>query len=89
MNSHATGRFWELNNQLPDDIRRAADTSYHLWRRNLGRPSRQFKRVHTKRPVWSVRITEGWRTTGVRDDDTLIGFWIGTPDEYERMPSQL
>ncbi len=89
MNSHATGRFWELYSRLPDDIRRAADKSYRLWRRNPGHPSLQFKRVHTKRPVWSVRITEGWRAIGVRDDDTMVWFWIGTHDEYERLLKQL
>ena len=89
MDSYTTARFWKLYNDLPDDIRHAADKAYRLWRLNLNHPSLHFKRVHTRCPIWSVRITDGYRTIGTRDSNIMLWIWIGTHEEYERLLKQL
>jgi hypothetical protein len=89
MNSFATERFWKLYDNLPEDIRQAADKAYDLWKDIPNHPSLHFKRVHTKRPIWSVRITEGYRAVGTRDGDTMIWLWIGNHNEYEQLLKRL
>lgn len=37
-----------------------------------------------KLSVFSVRIGIGWRALGLKKDDTLIWFWIGSHSEYEK-----
>jgi hypothetical protein len=43
---------------------------------------RPFKKVQT---FWSARITDDYRALGVLEGDTVIWFWIGTHEEYERL----
>jgi hypothetical protein len=36
--------------------------------------------------VWSVRVTDNYRASGVEDDPGIITwFWIGDHDDYERI----
>jgi hypothetical protein len=48
-------------------------------------PSLRFKLVHPTRPIYSVRIGLGYRALGVRDADTIVWFWIGSHDDYDRL----
>lgn len=40
-------------------------------------------------PLWSVRITASYRAVGVRTDDLIVWFFIGTHAEYERLLASL
>ncbi|MBI3504796.1 MAG: hypothetical protein HY059_08130 [Proteobacteria bacterium] len=72
--------------ELPDEIRSAAEHTYEVWRANPWHPSLHFKRVGNSRPIWSVRIGRDWRALAVRDiDGTFVWFWIGLHDEYDRL----
>ena len=82
MNSHATSRFWELYDQLPKDIRQTAVKQYRLWLQNPRYPSVQFKKIGE---FWSARITDDYRALGIMEGDTVVWFWIGTHQEYERL----
>ncbi len=82
MKSRATSRFWSHHGRLPEDIRRAALKQYRLWLQNPRHPSLQFKKVQA---FWSARITDDYRALGVLEADTVIWFWIGTHEEYERL----
>ena len=48
-------------------------------------PGLHFKKVHATRPIYSARVGLGYRALAVRDGDTVIWFWIGAHDEYERL----
>jgi len=85
MKSSTTAQFWKLYGKLPQKIRYRADRAYNLWRLNLYAPVLHYKRVGLRRPVYSVRIDKGYRSLGLRDEDTILWFWIGTHDEYERL----
>lgn len=89
MTSHTTERFRKALQQLPAHIQRSARKAYRLWKSDSYHPSLQFKRVHTTEPVYSVRIAIGWRALGIKADDTMVWFWIGTHAEYERILSKL
>jgi mRNA-degrading endonuclease RelE of RelBE toxin-antitoxin system len=87
--SHATERFWKAFEKLPSHIQRKARESYQLWKQNPNHPSLQYKSIHASKPIYSVRIGIGWRAVGLKDDDAMIWFWIGSHQEYDKLISQL
>ncbi len=89
MKSYANEKFWKAFENLPIQIQRRARESYQLWQENPHHPSLQFKRIHSKRPIFSVRVGIGWRAVGVKQDETMIWFWIGSHGEYYKLISQL
>ena len=89
MNSHATERFWSLYNQLPSDIRQRANKAYRLWVRDPNNRGIDFKRVHAQKPVYSARIGLHYRAIGILEGDTIIWFWIGSHEEYDRLLKRL
>lgn len=82
MKSHATAKFWTCYRALTPAVQEQALKQYRLWLREPGHPSLHFKPVGR---FWSVRVTRNIRVLGVRDSDTMIWFWIGSHDEYERI----
>ena len=56
---------------------------------NPNHPSLQFKRVHTREPIYAVRVGIGWRVLGLRKDNAIYWFWIGPHGEYEKLLNQL
>ncbi|MEJ2748527.1 MAG: hypothetical protein P8183_11565 [Anaerolineae bacterium] len=89
MKSHTTAQFWKLYDALPEEIKQRADKSYALWQLNPQAHGLYFKRVGQRRPIYSVRIGKGYRSLGLLEGDTMIWFWIGSHDEYERLLKQL
>ena len=70
-------------------MKEQARASYRLFEQNPQHPSLQFKKVHTKLPVYSARINLNYRAVGVREDEVVIWFWIGPHDEYEKLLARL
>ena len=89
MISLTTEKFWELYFDLPTDVREQAKIAYSQFKNNPYHPSLQFKRVHSSKPIYSVRITIAYRVVGIIDDAEIIWFWIGSHREYEKMLQKL
>ena len=89
MISHTTAKFWKLYSALPTDIRKQAKTAYSQFKNNPYHPGLQFKRVHSNKPVYSVRINIDYRAVGIVDDAEIIWFWIGSHREYEKILQKL
>ena len=89
MNSHLTEDFVAHFRRLPRRIQELAQKNYRLWKRDPTHPSLDFKRVSRRNPVFSVRVGIGWRAVGLRQEDTMIWFWIGSHAEYNRLLRQL
>lgn len=89
MTSRTTRRFRELLDKLPQDIRRQARAAYRLFRDNPNHPGLQLKRVHSSQPVYSARISLGYRAVGTLDRDCMVWFWIGPHSEYDRLLGKL
>jgi len=87
VNSKITDAFRERFATLPDDVKDLARKAYRLWRDNPRHPSLRFKKVHQKEPVYSVRVSRGWRVLGKLRDDTMTWFWIGSHAEYDKILS--
>lgn len=85
MTSKTTEAFRTRLCELPDEVRALARRTYTRWLSTPHHPSLQFKRIHAREPVYSVRIGLHWRAVCVLDDDTAIWFWIGSHAEYDAL----
>ena len=45
--------------------------------------------MHSSLPIYSVRITKGYRAVGQRKDDYIAWFLLGTHAEYDKLLSQI
>jgi hypothetical protein len=41
--------------------------------------------VSDKEPVYSARVSLGWRALGLLEGDTVTWFWIGSHADYEKL----
>ena len=44
--------------------------------------------LHTE-PIYSVRVTLGYRALGLLQKDEIVWFWIGSHAEYDRLLTKL
>jgi hypothetical protein len=89
MKSRTTARYWKCYERLPAGIRVQAKEAYKRFLTNPYHPSLHFKRVHSTRPVYAVRITKDYRALGLQREDRMIWFWIGSHSHYEKLVERL
>jgi hypothetical protein len=65
-----------------------ARKAYQMWKTNPNAPGLHFKRVSEAEPIYSARVSEDYRVLGLMEGDTVVWFWIGGHNEYERMLKQ-
>ena len=65
MKSEITDDFLECFAKRPETVKQTARKNYKLWKQNPNHPSLEFKRLNTKKLVYSVRVGIGWRAVGV------------------------
>jgi len=58
------------------------------WDKTPYYPALHFKRVHSTRPIYSVRISIDYRALGILQDNEIIWFWIGSHTEYDKAVKQ-
>jgi hypothetical protein len=75
-------RFWKAFENLPAAIQNLAREKYALWKRDPSHPSLHFE--ERRNGICVVRIGTGYRALGLREGDTIVWFWIGTHEEYNR-----
>jgi hypothetical protein len=59
--------------------------AYRQFEADPYQPSLRFKRVHPSVPLYSARVSKGYRAVGQRDGDVIVWFWIGTHAEYDAL----
>lgn len=89
MKSSVTKEFRKRLDALPMEVREQADRAYALWRSDLHHPSLEFKRVSRRQLIYSVRVGIGYRALGLREDDYIFWFWIGSHAEYDQLLKRL
>lgn len=82
MKHQASPRFWQAYEKLPAELQRLADKNYARWQQDAAHPSLHFKKVGR---FWSARVGLQYRALGVEIDNTLVWFWNGRHDEYDRL----
>ncbi len=88
MKSRTTERFRKSLAHLPTDVQEQARRVFDIWRKSPHHPSLQFKRIHLRDPIYSVRIGIHWRALAVLRDNSAVWFWIGHHSEYDQIISQ-
>jgi hypothetical protein len=83
--SHLSEDFIASFRKLPARIQALARKNYRLWREKPSHPGLQFKLVGLRSPVYSIRVGIGWRALGLKIDQGIVRFWIGSHAEYERV----
>jgi hypothetical protein len=89
LNSRVTEDFLACFAALPAEIKSQARKTFRLWQQNPSHPSLHFKRIHSREPIYSARVSLSWRVLGLRDNDTMYWFWIGSHADYDRLLKQL
>jgi len=87
MKSVTTKRFRDCFKRLPERVQKRARESYKLWKVNPEHPGLHFKRLQTKRSVFSIRVSLGYRALGVLEEETIVWFWIGSHSDYDKLIS--
>ena len=89
MKSRTTRRFRKAFAALPEDVQRQSREVYRRFRDDPTDPRLRFKRVHPTKPIYSVRVGIHYRALGVRTDDEIVWFWIGSHADYDGLLSSL
>lgn len=89
MISHLTEEFVSHFRGLPPRIQAVARKNYALWKKYPWHPALHFKRIGKQKPVYSVRVGIGWRALGLKIDETIVWFWIGSHAEYESILARI
>ena len=74
---------------LPKQIQKQAREAYGLFRDDPSHPGLRFRLVHETKPIYSARINQSYRAVGIRDNDVIVWFWIGSHTEYDRLLDHL
>ena len=85
MNPFTVKSYWKSYKGLPKKIQRDADRKFDLWKKNPFHPSLNFKCVNTEYNIWSVRVTIDYRALAVRNEKSVIWYWIGDHNKYEQL----
>lgn len=91
MRSKTTKAFREQFAALPKDVQRLARSAYKRFQENPSASGLNFESVHASGLYWSVRVGSQYRAVGVRrkdDRDTIVWFWIGTHNAYDKLLNQ-
>jgi hypothetical protein len=73
--------FRPLYEALPPHVRRAADKSFSIPRRDPKHPSLRFKRI--REDLWSARVGRDYRALALEGVDGFHWFWIGSHADYD------
>ena len=85
MISRTRRSFWSLYEDLDSNTKAAARRAYDLFWENPDHGSLRFKKLRGYPDVWSVRISEQYRAVGRRQGDTVVWFWIGSHNDFDKM----
>ncbi|MGD2093284.1 MAG: hypothetical protein PVH61_44400 [Candidatus Aminicenantes bacterium] len=88
MNSYLDEDFIKYFNKLPERIKKRSKKVYRQWKENPFEPRFQFKQVHNSKPIYSVRVNIGWRALGYKKNNTVLWFWIGSHEDYNKIITQ-
>lgn len=89
MISRITQEFKNLFLKLPKEIQSIAKNKFKIWKEHPNHQSLRFKQIHSKKKIYSLRISIDYRALGVKAEDVIIWFWIGSHSDYEKIIKKL
>jgi hypothetical protein len=85
MKSQKNKRFRKLYDKLPKEVQDQAKAAFALFKDDPFHNSLHFKEVDNEESIWAVRIGLHYRALGIREDNTIYWYWIGTHAEYDKL----
>ncbi len=85
MDSKTTERFRKSFDKLPDKVKKEAKSIFKIWKSNPYQENLKFKRIHSSKDIYSVRIGLGWRALAIKEGNTMVWFWIGSHSDYDNL----
>ena len=89
MKSYTTIRFRKAFKTLPEQVQRMPRKAFEKWEHDPHHPSLRFKKIHSDRLIFSVRVSLDYRAIRVCEGDHMICFWIGSHADYKNLISHL
>lgn len=89
MKSRTTSQFRKAFATNPQQVQQQARDAYWQFKQDPWHPSLRFKQVHPTLPIYSARVSKSYRAVGVRNENGIVWFWIGTHTDYDKLLSQL
>ena len=89
MTSQTTERFWKCHRNLPERTQKEAKKAFKLFEKNPYHPGLHFKRIHSTRPIYSIRITREYRALGILQNNMILWFWSGSHADYDHLVRQI
>ena len=89
MESRTTERFRKSYEELPARIKEDAKRIFKTWKSDPYLKSLKFKKIHSKENIYSIRIGISWRALGLKENETIIWFWIGSHSDYDKLINTL
>ena len=85
MTSLTTERFRKSFDKLPEEIKLLSRKNYRLWKQDPFHKSLRFKKISPQDEIYSIRIGKGYRAIGVKEDNLIIWYWIGSHSDYDKL----
>lgn len=85
MKNKRAKEFNKLFAHLPRSVQEQAEATYQLFKRDPYHPSLHFKRIDRQAPIYSVRIGAHYRAVGIWREDTILWYWIGSHEDYNKL----
>ncbi len=89
MISRRSSAFRKAFDRLPPRVREQARGAFVRFAEDPQHPSLEFKQVHPSQPIFSVRVSRGYRALAYRRPDRWVWFWIGSHAEYDGLLKRL
>lgn len=84
MNHYLTPKFTKIFEKLEVPVQELVNEKLELLKNDLKHPSLQFKKIRTKKNLYSARMGDDYRILGCKEEDNMIWFWIGMHNDYEK-----
>jgi mRNA-degrading endonuclease RelE of RelBE toxin-antitoxin system len=85
LKSKTARSFWRAYDKLSPKWRKRAQAAYRTFEEDPSHPGLQFKKVGDNPTLYSARVSRDYRALGVLEGDTIVWFWIGNHEEYDRL----
>ena len=82
LRSLALPQFWRRHRELPESVRRLADSKFALFEIEPFHPSLGLQQ---KGEVWTVNIGRSYRAIAYREGNDCHWFWIGSHEAYNEL----
>lgn len=79
----------KITRKLSSEVKTHIKRAYKLWIKKPHHPSLRFKKIHSTESIWSVRVGLDYRVVGIKHDNNMLWFFVGSHKEYETLIKKL